>query len=154
MDNRLQQTKRNLFSNVNRPLVSLFFFSPVFLFLIAGCSGGKSSTSGTGGSGPPLSLSSISLLPVTPSTIETGIDTSFNSPDLVSPPIISSQGKLFVFLPGTGGTPSYYQDIVKEAALKGYYAIGLEYVNGNPVTPHAGAMSGARLSTGTTPVLC
>jgi hypothetical protein len=38
--------------------------------------------------------------------------------------------KLFVFLPGTGGPPAGYQQILQNAAAGGYDALGLSYVNG------------------------
>ncbi|MBM4361338.1 MAG: hypothetical protein FJ104_01565 [Deltaproteobacteria bacterium] len=38
-------------------------------------------------------------------------------------------GKLFVFLPGTGGPPFGYVRILKNAAMGGYDAVGLAYVN-------------------------
>lgn len=39
------------------------------------------------------------------------------------------KNKLFVFLPGTTGSPSFYKLIVKKAASLGYHAIGLTYPN-------------------------
>jgi hypothetical protein len=38
-------------------------------------------------------------------------------------------GRLFVFLPGSGGLPSFYTLIVRHAASMGYHAIGLTYPN-------------------------
>lgn len=40
------------------------------------------------------------------------------------------KNKLFVFLPGTTGSPEFYKLIVKKAAALGYHAIGLMYPNG------------------------
>jgi len=42
---------------------------------------------------------------------------------------LPKRNKLFVFLPGTGGTPFFYQEIVRAAANLGYHSIGLMYVN-------------------------
>jgi hypothetical protein len=39
------------------------------------------------------------------------------------------QNKLFLFFPGTGGTPFFYRYILKHAAGLGYHAIGLSYPN-------------------------
>lgn len=39
------------------------------------------------------------------------------------------KNKLFVFFPGTGGSPEFYKLIVKKAASLGYHAIGLMYPN-------------------------
>lgn len=41
------------------------------------------------------------------------------------------KNKLFVFFPGTGGSPEFYKLIVKRAAALGYHAIGLMYPNGS-----------------------
>lgn len=38
-------------------------------------------------------------------------------------------GKLFVFLPGTGGPPAGYVRILQNAAMGGYDAVGVAYVN-------------------------
>lgn len=40
-----------------------------------------------------------------------------------------SNGRLFVFLPGTQGLPRFYKLIVQEAAKSGFLAIGLTYPN-------------------------
>lgn len=40
-----------------------------------------------------------------------------------------SNGSLFVFLPGTGGSPAANQNILRTAAFVGYRAIGLSYYN-------------------------
>jgi hypothetical protein len=53
-------------------------------------------------------------------------------------------GTLMVFLPGTGGIPFVYQEIVREAARLGQHAIGLTYVNATAVNTLCGlATSGA-----------
>ena len=49
--------------------------------------------------------------------------------------------KLFVFLPGTTGSPSYYKLIVKKAASLGYHAIGLMYPNNSDLYTSAAASS-------------
>ena len=45
---------------------------------------------------------------------------------------VTARPQLFVFLPGTGGAPSGYQDVLKTAANLGFRAIGLMY--DDPVT--------------------
>lgn len=42
-------------------------------------------------------------------------------------------GKLFVFLPGTGGPPIGYRHVLRNAAAGGYHALGLAYVNDQAV---------------------
>jgi hypothetical protein len=41
------------------------------------------------------------------------------------------KNKLFVFLPGTSGSPFFYTQILKQAAAYGFHAIGLMYPNGS-----------------------
>lgn len=41
----------------------------------------------------------------------------------------SRTGELFVFLPGTGGSPRFYRLIVQEAARQGHLSLGLSYPN-------------------------
>jgi hypothetical protein len=41
----------------------------------------------------------------------------------------TSKNKLFVFLPGTTGSPAFYTLILKKAAALGYHSIGLMYPN-------------------------
>lgn len=43
------------------------------------------------------------------------------------------RNKLFIFFPGTGGSPEFYKLIVKKAAALGYHAIGLMYTNGSEI---------------------
>jgi len=42
---------------------------------------------------------------------------------------VTPKGRLFVFMPGTGGVPSVYRLIVQAAANNGFHAIGLAYEN-------------------------
>jgi hypothetical protein len=49
--------------------------------------------------------------------------------------------KLFVFLPGTTGSPSYYKLIVQKASSLGYHAIGLMYPNNSDLYTSAAASS-------------
>jgi hypothetical protein len=46
---------------------------------------------------------------------------------------VAQKGKLFVFLPGTGGIPLVYRLIVQAAANNGFQAIGLAYENDTAV---------------------
>ena len=41
----------------------------------------------------------------------------------------AKRNKLLVFLPGTGGTPYFYQELLQHAAGLGYHALGLMYPN-------------------------
>ncbi len=42
---------------------------------------------------------------------------------------LNQKNKLFLFFPGTGALPYFYQEILKHAANLGYHAIGLTYPN-------------------------
>jgi hypothetical protein len=55
--------------------------------------------------------------------------TSFNSQHYVYVDTFPLKNKLFVFLPGTTGSPQFYKLIVKKAASMGYQSIGLMYPN-------------------------
>jgi pimeloyl-ACP methyl ester carboxylesterase len=64
---------------------------------------------------------------VLPSQTDTNI-TQFNNYQFVYLNTnVTARGQLFVFLPGTGGAPSGYTDVVKTAANLGFHAIGLMY---------------------------
>src|SRR5207248_6273506 len=47
----------------------------------------------------------------------------------------AARGKLFLFLPGTGGAPAGYTDVLKVAANLGFHSIGLMY--DNAITMHS-----------------
>jgi len=119
--------------------VALTLSAAVLASALIGCSGG-----GGGGavlptpapiasSGPSIPPGSVALNTIVPSSIESGIDPSYDAPDYFSPSVTSPKGKLFVFLAGTNGVPRLYQDILREGAVRGYHVIGLTYVNGTEV---------------------
>ena len=119
--------------------VALTLSAAVLASALIGCSGG-----GGGGavlptpapiasSGPSIPPGSVALNTIVPSSIESGIDPSYDAPVYFSPSVTSAKGKLFVFLAGTNGVPRLYQDILREGAVRGYHVIGLTYVNGTEV---------------------
>jgi hypothetical protein len=66
---------------------------------------------------------------IMPSATNSAIST-FNSEHYVSLDTrTSTKNKLFVFLPGTSGSPIFYKLIVKKAAAIGYHSLGLMYPN-------------------------
>ena len=70
---------------------------------------------------------------VTPSDTDSNID-SFNNVHTWALSFSQPQRKkLFVLLPGTGGIPFVYQQIVRAAASNGYHAVGLMYPNSTSV---------------------
>ncbi len=62
---------------------------------------------------------------------------SWPAPHLIYVPADQSTPprNLFVFLPGTGGSPTYYSDFLKAAARHGQHVIGLSYPNHQAIRP-------------------
>lgn len=89
----------------------------------------------------PVSPASVTLQSVAPSTTQAGIDPSYDARHYFSAPVVTSKNKLFVFLAGTGGVPSLYQDILREGAVRGYHVIGLTYVDGTEVNAYCATAS-------------
>lgn len=57
----------------------------------------------------------------------------FLEPHIVILPKTSPQGRLAVFLPGSGGTPGSVPDYLRTGADSGYHTIGLMYPNAQPI---------------------
>ena len=125
------------------------------LVLLAACGGGGGSAGSSGGnilptapamptSAPSATLSpspapSPTLATVTPSSIESGINTAFDDPDYYGTPTGTPKNKLFVMLPGTTSKPSNHQFLLLEGASRGYHVLGLMYVNGMTVHQYCAA---------------
>ena len=77
-------------------------------------------------------VSGQTLQLVLPSQTDTNITQFNNYHYLYLNTNVTARPQLFVFLPGTGGAPSGYQDVLKTAANLGFPAIGLMYAD--PVT--------------------
>jgi hypothetical protein len=77
--------------------------------------------------GTPKNVRSITPQ-VTSSSISSG------AANHVVVPTGSGNGKLLVFLPGSGASPQGYDDILEAAATGGYRAIGLTYNNAAPAS--------------------
>jgi hypothetical protein len=54
---------------------------------------------------------------------------------------VTARGRLFVMLPGTRGTPSGTEDIVRVGADRGYHAIGMTYPNDESIVELCNASS-------------
>ena len=67
---------------------------------------------------------------VRPSATDPAITTFDTSHVVVRDPAVPARGRLFVFLPGSFGTPRGDEDVVREAARAGLHAVGLTYPNG------------------------
>lgn len=110
-----------MFANLHRR--RLAWLAPLLALLIAACGGGGSSSES---SGPPAS-SERELSPV---AIDPRVDTATEPHVAINPaPTAVAADRLFVFLPGTEGTPSLYRYVLRVGAARGYHAIGLSYPN-------------------------
>jgi hypothetical protein len=103
---------------------------------------------GSGPAAPPVAVVTPAPTPVpsptptpapSPASIERDVLPALTDPALtlalsahftVKPgATITPAGKLFVMLPGTGGVPRFYREIVRAGATRGYYGVGLTYPN-------------------------
>jgi pimeloyl-ACP methyl ester carboxylesterase len=80
---------------------------------------------------------------VLPSQTDTNI-TQFNNYHFVYLNAnVTARGQLFVFLPGTGGAPAGYTDVLKTAANLGFHAVGLMYEDPNTMNSLCGDLTNA-----------
>ncbi len=70
---------------------------------------------------------------VNPAATDAAIDATAGNHDAVINTAVTPKGRLFVFMPGTGGIPLVYRLIVQTAANNGFHAIGLAYENATAV---------------------
>ena len=77
---------------------------------------------------------------ITPSIVNPLV-TSFNNQHYIYVDTFPLKNKLFIFLPGTTGSPQFYKLIVKKAASLGYHAIGLMYPNSSDLYTAAATSS-------------
>lgn len=103
------------------------------MMLVVSC---KKKTPADGIYGPPID--SNYTIPthffeysILPSATDAAINTFNSAHQVMIDTNVVPKNKLFVFLPGTTGTPYYYRLILKKAADMGYHAIGLMYPNGS-----------------------
>lgn len=81
----------------------------------------------------------VDLRQIIPSATDPAIDTA-NDPHLVAPPQAGpAEGLLFVFLPGSDGTPSQTTQVLGQAAALGFRTIGLNYPNSPSVGQRCGS---------------
>ena len=79
----------------------------------------------------PSSVEREILPALTSATITTNLSPHITiNPDAA----VVARNRLFVMLPGTGGTPRNQRLILRTAASRGYYAIGLTYPNDEAIT--------------------
>lgn len=97
--------------------------------LASGCGGGGSSAEVVP---PPTDGAPASVeRDVSPKTIDPQVDDRENRDHVaINPnPAVAATGRLFVMLPGTGGSPSMYRYVLRSGATRGFHAIGLDYAN-------------------------
>jgi hypothetical protein len=71
---------------------------------------------------------------LSPTTANPAVTTNTAAHFVVTPnPAVMAQNRLFVMLPGTGGIPRFYREIVRTGASRGYHAVGLTYPNDTAV---------------------
>ncbi|HLH28949.1 MAG TPA: hypothetical protein VKW77_08525, partial [Acidimicrobiales bacterium] len=92
----------------------------------------RSPTAGGASAGPVRAAGlggAVTTYEVPPSATAPGLG-SPSAPDLAAlDPAVRSNGELFVFLPGTGGSPDCCLQLLETAARTGFLAVGLTYEN-------------------------
>lgn len=82
---------------------------------------------------PPIAISVERE--VAPAVTSNAITINLSPHIAINPdPAIAAKGRLFVMLPGTGGTPRNQRLILRTGALRGYHAVGLTYPNDDAIT--------------------
>lgn len=106
-------------------------FALVLAGVLQGCGGGGDSQSAAPASPRPLAVVPAPR-EITPSATDPRIvEDDAHLASLATD--VPRAGKLFVFLPGTGGAPRHYTYVIRTAAAQGYHALGLAYVNDRSV---------------------
>jgi len=107
----------------------IYLISCFFLLLIS-CKKTSITDSNNNGNNESPQLYEYNVLP---SATNPAI-TAYNSEHFISVDTrLTLRNKLFVFLPGTTGSPNFYKLIIKKAASLGYHAIGLMYPNSSDI---------------------
>lgn len=70
---------------------------------------------------------------VLPEETDARIDTDLEAHYVAYNPSVASRNQLFLFLPGTGAVPRFYQEISNLAADIGYHVVNLNYPNSQAV---------------------
>lgn len=100
--------------------------------VLAGCGGGGDSSS-SAPTPPPIGPASVER-DLSPATIDPRVDTNMQPHVAINPsPKVAAAHRLFVFLPGTEGTPDLYRLILRSGAKRGFHSIGINYPNDEAV---------------------
>jgi hypothetical protein len=70
---------------------------------------------------------------VEPQAADPRVTTSLQPHVAITPSTQTRANRLFVFLPGTGGTPAMYRLILRSGAARGYHGLGINYPNADAV---------------------
>ncbi len=102
--------------------------------MLSACGGGGGGSGDADPPPPPPSPPPSQERSLAPVSADTQADSSSAPHFVINPSAsVTAKVKLFVFLPGTGGVPSQYKSIVRAGASRGFHAIGLDYMNPQPV---------------------
>lgn len=118
-----------------RPSSALLIALSAFAGVLPGCSGsdGAAPPPPQAPAPPPPPPASVERS-INPQLTNAAIATNLSPHFVINPnPAATLAARLFVFLPGTGGVPAVYEDIVRRGAARGYHAIGLTYPNDDAV---------------------
>ena len=121
-----------MISNLRRGFVRLRTCAAIVLaaVLAVGCggSGETSSVAPPSGSAPSVERD------ISPALIDPRVERNLQAHVAINPsPDVAAAHRLFVFLPGTEGTPDLYRLILRSAAQHGLHAIGINYPNDEAV---------------------
>lgn len=78
---------------------------------------------------------------VLPQETDAQMDTDLEAHYVVQNPSVARRNQLFLFLPGTGAVPRFYQEISNLAADLGYHVVNLNYPNSQAVGTLCGGLN-------------
>ncbi len=99
------------------------------VILLMACGGGSNSSTSTSAGGVTLQEHDFAPSLSDPAITKVYSTQNENNFVYVATAGVTKRNQLFVFLPGSTTVPVFYQDILKEAATKGFHALGLTYEN-------------------------
>ncbi len=82
-----------------------------------------------------------SAIKIRPSDTDPAITANNDFHFVYKPNAPASLQKLFIFFPGTGGIPQFYQSVMERAATLGYHVIGLTYPNNEAINSFCAAVN-------------
>jgi hypothetical protein len=107
----------------------LKLLSVIGLASLLACGGGSNSSTTTAAGGATLQEHDFAPSLADPAITNVYAAQNENNFAYVATAGVTPRNQLFVFLPGSTTVPVFYQEILKEAAAKGFHALGLTYEN-------------------------